>query len=320
MINSKKLLQFYIEQYTREGKKKPKKPPKYSGMDKKVASLRRTIRNTKSSRINIRSLEELHRQVKNITAFAIRKNRSEVLLMIEAELLPKLIKLDLDMLLEEQREGIDGEFIAYLRRAMPGYICQESLFTLYPKYRQHKVKDKILELVPMRPEMEFAEVRKMRRHFILHIGPTNSGKTFRSLERLKLARCGVYLGPLRLLALEVYEQMKKYEVPCTMRTGQECIEEEDSRVTASTVEMADFDEHYDIAVIDEAQMVTDPDRGHSWTKAILGIRASEIHICMSPAAEQAMIHLIELCGDDYEIERYVRKTPLLCEERSFAFP
>ncbi len=320
MINSKKLLQFYIEQYTREGKKKPKKPPKYSGMDKKVASLRRTIRNTKSSRINIRSLEELHRQVKNITAFAIRKNRSEVLLMIEAELLPKLIKLDLDMLLEEQREGIDGEFIAYLRRAMPGYICQESLFTLYPKYRQHKVKDKILELVPMRPEMEFAEVRKMRRHFILHIGPTNSGKTFRSLERLKLARCGVYLGPLRLLALEVYEQMKKYEVPCTMRTGQECIEEEDSRVTASTVEMADFDEHYDIAVIDEAQMVTDSDRGHSWTKAILGIRASEIHICMSPAAEQAMIHLIELCGDDYEIERYVRKTPLLCEERSFAFP
>ena len=320
MINSKKLLQFYIEQYTREGKKKPKKPPKYSGMDKKVASLRRTIRNTKSSRINIRSLEELHRQVKNITAFAIRKNRSEVLLMIEAELLPKLIKLDLDMLLEEQREGIDGEFIAYLRRAMPGYICQESLFTLYPKYRQHKVKDKILELVPMRPEMEFAEVRKMRRHFILHIGPTNSGKTFRSLERLKLARCGVYLGPLRLLALEVYEQVKKYEVPCTMRTGQECIEEEDSRVTASTVEMADFDEHYDIAVIDEAQMVTDPDRGHSWTKAILGIRASEIHICMSPAAEQAMIHLIELCGDDYEIERYVRKTPLLCEERSFAFP
>ena len=89
MINSKKLLQFYIEQYTREGKKKPKKPPKYSGMDKKVASLRRTIRNTKSSRINIRSLEELHRQVKNITAFAIRKNRSEVLLMIESELLDR---------------------------------------------------------------------------------------------------------------------------------------------------------------------------------------------------------------------------------------
>ncbi len=320
MINKKKLLQFYIEQYTKEGRKKPRKPPKYSGMDKKAEALRRTLRSAKASRVNIRNLEELHRQIRHMTGYAIRKNQEKILNLVNEELLPKLVLLDLGMLLEEQKEGMDGEFLAYLRRVMPGKICQESLFTLYPRYRQHKVKNSILELVPARPELEFAEVRQMHRRFILHIGPTNSGKTFRSLERLKLARCGVYLGPLRLLALEVYEQMNKYEVPCTMRTGQECIEEADSRVVASTIEMADFDENYDIAVIDEAQMVTDPDRGHSWTKAILGIRAGEIHICMSPAAEQAIIHLIELCRDDYEIERYERKTALICEDEPFVFP
>lgn len=320
MINKKKLLQFYIEQYAKEGRKKPRKPPKYSGMDKKAEALRRTLRSAKASRVNIRNLEELHRQIRHMTGYAIRKNQEKILNLVNEELLPKLVLLDLGMLLEEQKEGMDGEFLAYLRRAMPGKICQESLFTLYPRYRQHKVKNSILELVPARPELEFAEVRQMHRRFILHIGPTNSGKTFRSLERLKLARCGVYLGPLRLLALEVYEQMNKYEVPCTMRTGQECIEEADSRVVASTIEMADFDENYDIAVIDEAQMVTDPDRGHSWTKAILGIRAGEIHICMSPAAEQAIIHLIELCRDDYEIERYERKTALICEDEPFVFP
>ena len=320
MINKKKLLQFYIEQYAKEGRKKPRKPPKYSGMDKKAEALRRTLRSAKASRVNIRNLEELHRQIRHMTGYAIRKNQEKILNLVNEELLPKLVLLDLGMLLEEQKEGMDGEFLAYLRRVMPGKICQESLFTLYPRYRQHKVKNSILELVPARPELEFAEVRQMHRRFILHIGPTNSGKTFRSLERLKLARCGVYLGPLRLLALEVYEQMNKYEVPCTMRTGQECIEEADSRVVASTIEMADFDENYDIAVIDEAQMVTDPDRGHSWTKAILGIRAGEIHICMSPAAEQAIIHLIELCRDDYEIERYERKTALICEDEPFVFP
>ncbi len=320
MINKKKLLQFYIEQYAKEGRKKPRKPPKYSGMDKKAEALRRTLRSAKASRVNIRNLEELHRQIRHMTGYAIRKNQEKILNLVNEELLPKLVLLDLGMLLEEQKEGMDGEFLAYLRRAMPGKICQESLFTLYPRYRQHKVKNSILELVPARPELEFAEVRQMHRRFILHIGPTNSGKTFRSLERLKLARCGVYLGPLRLLALEVYEQMNKYEVPCTMRTGQECIEEADSRVVASTIEMADFDENYDIAVIDEAQMVTDPDRGHSWTKAILGIRAEEIHICMSPAAEQAIIHLIELCREDYEIERYERKTALICEDEPFVFP
>lgn len=320
MINKKKLILFYTEQYEQAGRKKPKKPPRYSDMDRKAESLQRVLRNAKTSRVNIRNLEDLHRQLKNLAGYAYRRNRDNIKKLLNEELLPKLVQLDLGMLLEEQKEGLDGEFLAYLRRAMPRQICLETLFTLYPKYRQHKVKDKILELVPTRPEMEFAEVREMHRHFILHIGPTNSGKTFRSLERLKLAKCGVYLGPLRLLALEVYEQMCHYDVPCTMRTGQECIEEEGSRVTASTIEMADFDENYDIAVIDEAQMVTDPDRGHSWTKAILGLRAKEIHICMSPAAEQAILHLIQLCQDDYEIERYVRKTELICEDVPFVFP
>ena len=92
---------------------------------------------------------------------------------------------------------------------MPGALCSETLFTLYPKFRRYKVKNRILELVPARPEMEFAEVRELRRHFVLHIGPTNSGKTFHALERLKTAACGVYLGPLRLLALEVYERMNE---------------------------------------------------------------------------------------------------------------
>lgn len=320
MINKKKLLQFYIEQYTRAARKKPRKPPKYSGMEKRVEGLRHSLKSARPSNVNIRNLEEYHRQIKNVIGFGIRKNREDIVKLVNEELLPKLMQLDLGMLLEEQKDGVNGEFLAYMRRAMPGRICQETLFTLYPRFRQHKVKNKILELVPMRPEMEFPEVREMHRNFILHIGPTNSGKTFQSLERLKLAGCGVYLGPLRLLALEVYEQMKKHGVPCTMRTGQECIEEENSRVTASTIEMADFDENYDIAVIDEAQMVTDPDRGHSWTKAILGIRAEEIHICMSPAAEQAVIHLIELCGDGYEIRRYVRKTELICEKEAFVFP
>ena len=320
MINKKKLILFYTEQYEQAGRKKPKKPPRYSDMDRKAEALRRVLRNAKPSRVNIRSLDDMHRQLKNLAGYAYRRNRDNIKKLLNEELLPKLVQLDLGMLLEEQKEGLDGEFLAYLRRAMPRQICLETLFTLYPKYRQHKVKDKILELVPTRPEMEFAEVREMHRHFILHIGPTNSGKTFRSLERLKLAKCGVYLGPLRLLALEVYEQMCHYDVPCTMRTGQECIEEEGSRVTASTIEMADFDENYDIAVIDEAQMVTDPDRGHSWTKAILGLRAKEIHICMSPAAEQAILHLIQLCQDDYEIERYVRKTELICEDVPFVFP
>ena len=141
-----------------------------------------------------------------------------------------------------------------------------------------------------------------------------------ALERLKTAKKGTYLGPLRLLALEVYEKMHDCGVPSTMLTGQECIADDDSRITASTIEMADFSEEYDIAVIDEAQLTADPDRGHCWTKAILGLKAHEIHVCMSPAAESAVTHLIHLCGDSLAICRYQRKTALICEDTPFSFP
>lgn len=48
-------------------------------------------------------------------------------------------------------------------------------------------------------------------------GPTNSGKTYQAIERLKKAGAnrqqgdgpaGLFCGPLRLLALEVYEQVR----------------------------------------------------------------------------------------------------------------
>ena len=320
MIQKKKLNQFYIEQYERAGRKKPKKPVKEAGMQARISKIQKTLKSARPGQINIRTLEELHRQLKNMASYAYRRNKEELLKSLNEEMLPRLMELDLGMLLTEQKEGLNGEFLAWVRRTMPCAICQDPMFTLYPKFRQYKVKNKILELVPARPEMEFAEVRELARHFILHIGPTNSGKTFQALERLRQAKNGTYLGPLRLLALEVYEQMHGAGVPCTMRTGQECIEEENSRVTASTIEMADFDENYDIAVIDEAQLVADTDRGHSWTKAILGLRAEEIHICMSPAAEQVVCHLIQLCDDTFEVRRYERKTELVCEDRPFAFP
>ena len=64
----------------------------------------------------------------------------------------------------------------------------------------------------------------MNRRFILHIGPTNSGKTHDALERLKTGLHGAYFGPLRLLALEVYDRMNTEGVPCSMITGEETLE------------------------------------------------------------------------------------------------
>ncbi len=320
MIQTKKLVQFYISQYEMQAKKKQKRPGNLTDLEGRASRVWRTLKGARPSRVSSNVLEDYHKQIKNIMFFAVRRQREKVLKMVREGMIPKLVQLDLGMLLPQQRDAMDGEFLAFLRRQMPGAICSKPLFVLYPKYMHFQLESKILDLVPTRPELEFPEALEMKRHFILHIGPTNSGKTFQALERLKLVNRGAYLGPLRLLALEVYERMMEFGVPCTMLTGQECIEEPDSRVTASTIEMADLDEQYEVAVIDEAQMMADPERGHSWTRAILGLKAQEIHVCSSPTAEEVLKHLIELCGDSYEIHRYERKTKLVFEDRPFEFP
>lgn len=78
---------------------------------------------------------------------------------------------------------------------------------------------------------------------------------------------GVYLGPLRLLATEVYENMRKDNITCNLLTGQERIEVPGAMVTSATVEMANVLVDYDVAVIDEVQMMGQRDRGSAWSTA-----------------------------------------------------
>lgn len=162
--------------------------------------------------------------------------------------------------------------------------------------------------------------RRMDRHFIIHAGPTNSGKTYQAIEALKRAETGVYLGPLRLLAYEQFESLNFAEVPCDLLTGEETIEIPGARHKASTVEMLNLSTIYECAVIDEAQMISDKDRGGAWTTAILGVCAEEVHICCALNAVELIISLIEDCEDTYEVVYHKRQTQLALDRENFDFP
>ncbi len=179
---------------------------------------------------------------------------------------------------------------------------------------QDSTPDDYTELFPL--------ARQMDRRFVIHIGPTNSGKTYQAIEDLKKAESGIYLAPLRLLAYEQYDRMNREGVPCSMITGEERIIMPGSNHQSSTIEMLSLKEEWDVAVIDEAQMIADTQRGGSWTSAILGVRASKIHVCASPDAERALKRMISSCGDTYEVVYHDRKTPLVMDEncREFNFP
>lgn len=245
---------------------------------------------------------------------------------------------------------------------------------------------RLLEAVsPGNPADAYPSARKMKRKFIMHVGPTNSGKTYHALRALASvglsnqehgpgsSAVGAYAGPLRLLAHEIWERLNLglikplgveedgdnkpnplYARPCNMVTGEEVKtvppspETGSVPLTALTLEMLPPTTLHSIVVIDEIQLLSDPERGWAWTQAVLGVRAEEVHLCgeesavplvralllgtSAPSPSPEDIHVVEQngrmvevgpvessiqgTGDTLQVRKYARLTPLIVEKKS----
>lgn len=182
--------------------------------------------------------------------------------------------------------------------------------------RQHLSEDAVAcheKIADFRnPHEWYPATRAMQRTIHLHVGPTNSGKTYHALKALEEAKTGVYAGPLRLLAHEVFSRFRAKGKRCALITGEEqrIPEGDESYFASCTVEMTPLNQRVDVAVIDEIQMIGDEDRGWAWTQALLGVQAREIHLC----GEERSVPLIEeICakiGDEVVVHKYKRLSGL----------
>ncbi|KAF7972250.1 hypothetical protein HWV62_35578 [Athelia sp. TMB] len=209
------------------------------------------------------------------------------------------------------------------------------------------------------PAESFPKARAVRRKFHMHVGPTNSGKTHNALRALAAAKSGVYAGPLRLLAHEVWERLNKGQIvpldmepepdsqpalesnfdalveqdpqrptvrrqgnpkfvrECNLLTGEEeKLVSEEASLVSCTIEMLSFTRLFDVAVVDEIQMIADKDRGSAWTAAVLGLHAKEIHLCGEETAIPIIKALLKETGDELVVNRYERLTPLVVQDTS----
>ena len=162
------------------------------------------------------------------------------------------------------------------------------------------------------PTEWYPAARAIHRKIHLHVGPTNSGKTYHALKRLEQAKTGFYAGPLRLLAHEVYTRLNDKGIPCGLITGDEVkIDEEiPPRIYSNTVEMAPLGKEMEVGVIDEIQMIADENRGWAWTRAVLGSQVHELHLCGEEPVVPLITELAALMGDKLEVHRYQRLNPL----------
>lgn len=158
---------------------------------------------------------------------------------------------------------------------------------------------------------KFSVARRLNRRILFHMGPTNSGKTYAALQILTAASTGAYLAPLRLLALENYEALRERGLRAGMVTGEEVLGEPDPTHTARTIETADLTRPIDVAVIDEIQMLSDPDRGWAWTNALFGVPAKTVIVCGSDDALSSVRRAAEAANESLEVIAFERKSPLV---------
>ena len=109
------------------------------------------------------------------------------------------------------------------------------------------------------------------------LGPTNTGKTHRAIERMLEHSTGMIGLPLRLLAREVYDRI-------TARVGESrvaLVTGEEQRIPArpsywvATVEAMPVDREVEFLAVDEVQLAAHDQRGHVFTSRILSARGTK---------------------------------------------
>ena len=154
--------------------------------------------------------------------------------------------------------------------------------------------------------------RRLTRRWIALLGPTNSGKTHRSIEAMAAAEHAIYLSPLRLMALENQERIESMGVPCSLVTGEEEIIREGATHFCCTVEeFARFrHQHWDVVVVDEVQMMADPQRGWAWVDALVSAHTPKLMMTGPALIEPSLRTLCELCEDQLQAQRTKRLSPV----------
>ena len=242
--------------------------------------------------------------------------------------LKKLVREELAELSETFFEELQDEFLCDLLKLAEIPFDQDLHVEIFEKdveERQRRKEEELAELARLRAEQEriiddifgkaFTPTLGKSMKYVLHIGETNSGKTYQALQKMKVAESGLYLAPLRLLALEIYDRLNEDGIPCTLKTGEEEKVVEGATHFSSTVEMFHERDFYDVIVIDEAQMIADKDRGFSWFQAIMKANANEVHIIGSRNIKTMLFDLLDEA--DIELHEYSRDIPLVVEPNEF---
>ncbi|HEX2873495.1 MAG TPA: helicase-related protein, partial [Polyangiaceae bacterium] len=142
------------------------------------------------------------------------------------------------------------------------------------------------------------------------LGPTNTGKTHRAVERMLEHQSGMIGLPLRLLAREVYDRVSQ-------RVGEDrvaLVTGEEKRVPARpsywvcTTEAMPLTREVDFLAVDEVQLATHDERGHVFTDRLLHARGRAETWFMGSASMRGLMQRLVPAAKHQEHPRLSRLT------------
>jgi ATP-dependent RNA helicase SUPV3L1/SUV3 len=123
------------------------------------------------------------------------------------------------------------------------------------------------------------------------LGPTNTGKTHRAVERMLEHTSGMVGLPLRLLAREVYDRVSSRigEDRVALVTGEEKRVPRRPDYWVCTTEAMPLDRDVEFVAVDEIQLATHDERGHVFTERLLHARGRRESWFMGSEAMRPMV-------------------------------
>ena len=126
------------------------------------------------------------------------------------------------------------------------------------------------------------------------LGPTNTGKTHRAIQRMLEHPSGMLGLPLRLLAREVYDRLTREigEQQVALVTGVEKRTGPRARYWICTVEAMPLSQEVDFLAVDEIQLCAHPRRGHVFTDRLLHARGRVETWFLGAGTMRSLLHTL----------------------------
>ncbi len=142
------------------------------------------------------------------------------------------------------------------------------------------------------------------------LGPTNTGKTHRAVERMLEHGSGMIGLPLRLLAREVYDRVSARvgEDRVALVTGEEKRVPRRPDYWVCTTEAMPLTREVDFVAVDEVQLATHDERGHVFTDRLLHARGRAETWFMGSGGMRELMHRLVPAAKHQEHPRLSRLT------------